>query len=340
MVLIRRRTICLGGVALVAAVAATGPGAARAQEATFFRIGTGSTAGTYFPVGSMIASAISNPPGSESCDQGGSCGVPNVIALAVSTQGSVANVLGVADGGLQSGLAQSDIVTWAYTGTGLFAKRGAYTNLRVIANLYPESVHLVARRGAGIRTVADLKGKRVSLDRAGSGTNVNARAILAGYGLAVADVAAVEASPEAAIGLLEAGDLDAFFFVAGYPAAAVQELAEVGAIDLIPITGPAADGLRAKYPFFAPDMIPAGTYPGIPEVRTLSVGAQWIVSAEANERLIYQITQALWNPATRTILDSGHVKGRQIRRERALDGVSIPLHPGAKAYYREVGLIP
>ena len=140
---------------------------AAAQDITFFRIGTGSTAGTYYPVGALIANAISNPPGSEPCESGGSCGVPGLIAAATASQGSVANVEAIAAGRLESGLAKSDIVSWAIAGEGLFAGRGPDSRVAIIANLYPESVHLVVRKAIGIDTVADLRGRRVSLDTPG-----------------------------------------------------------------------------------------------------------------------------------------------------------------------------
>ena len=158
-------------------------GVSGAQDMQFFRIATGGTAGTYFPIGGLIANAISNPPGSRACDEGGSCGVPGLVATAVASNGSVANVNGIAGGSLESGFSQSDVAFWAHTGTGIFADKGAVEKVRAIANLYPESIHLVARADAGIKSVADLKGKKVSLDEPGSGTLVDARLILEAYGL-------------------------------------------------------------------------------------------------------------------------------------------------------------
>ena len=115
----------------------------------------------------------------------GSCGVPNLIAVAQSANGSVANVQAIRSGQLESGFAQSDIPYWAHTGTGTFQGEAAMQNLRAIASLYPESVHLVTRKGAGIRSIADLRGKRVSLDEPGSGTLVDATLILQAFSLRV-----------------------------------------------------------------------------------------------------------------------------------------------------------
>jgi len=323
---------------LAAFAAVLAPVALVAQEITFFRIGTGSTAGTYFPIGGIIASAISKPPGSRDCAAGGSCGVPGLIAVAQSTAGSVANVRGIADGTLESGLSQADVSFWAYKGKGLFKKTGAITKLRAIANLFPEAVHLVVSRDSGIESVADLRGKRISLDRKGSGTRVDALLILKAYGVRLKDITAEARPVGEAVDLLREGELDGFFMVVGTPSTAVAELANDSLIRLIPISGPKADKLRKNYPFFSADRIAAGTYFNVPATETLSVGAEWLVSADMPEELVYRITRALWDPSTRRLLDNGHPKGRLIKIDSALDGLAVPLHPGARRYYEEAGL--
>ena len=141
-----------------------------AQELKFFTIGTGGTAYTYYPVGGMIANAISKPPGSRECGKGGSCGVPNLIASAVSSRGSVDNVNAIISGLRNSGFAQSDVAYWAYTGTGTMEGKEPAKDLRTIAALFQEHIHLVALKKSNINSVKDLKGKRVSLDEPGSGT--------------------------------------------------------------------------------------------------------------------------------------------------------------------------
>jgi uncharacterized protein len=323
---------------LILAPLALLPSIPQAQDITFFRIGTGSTGGTYFPIGGIIASAISKPPGSRDCDSGGSCGVPGLIAVAQSTEGSVANVLGIAAGELESGFSQADISYWAYKGEGTFAKTGPITSLRTVANLFPESMHLVARVGSGIYSVKDLRGKRVSLDREGSGTRVDGLLVLEAYGVKMQDLKVEAFSLGEAADRLRAGELDAFFMIAGTPANAIVNLADDALITLVPLDGPNADKLRKSYPFFAKDRIPAGTYFNTAATDTLSVGAQWLVSAELPDELIYQITRALWHPSTRRLLDGGHPKGKKIRLETALEGVVVPIHPGARRYYSEAGI--
>ncbi len=313
--------------------------AGAAQRVLYHRIGTGSTAGTYFPIGGIIASAISKPPGSRDCEAGGSCGVPGLIAVAQSTAGSVENVMGIGEGTLESGLSQADISYWAYNGKGAFAKTGPIDKLRAVANLFPEAVHVVVRRDAGILSLADLRGKRVSLDREGSGTRVDALLILEAFGLGPGEVKAEALAAGDAADRLRAGELDAFIMVVGTPATAVVGLAEDSLITLLPIAGPEAQALREKYPFFRGDRIEAGTYFNVPATETISVGAQWLVSADLPEELVYGMTRALWHDNTRRLLDNGHPKGKAIQKISALNGLVVPLHPGARRYYSEAGML-
>jgi TRAP transporter TAXI family solute receptor len=328
------RAFALGFVGAIAV------GAATAQDIKFFRIGTGGTAGTYYPIGGLLANAISNPPGSRPCADGGSCGVPGLVATAVASNGSVGNINGITGGALESGFTQSDVAFWAYTGTGVYEGKPKVADLRLIANLYPETIHIVARKGSGIKGVADLKGKRVSLDEPGSGTLVDARIILAAYGITEKDIKPEYLKPNQSGDKMRDGGLDAFFFVGGYPTGAISELASSGGgIDLVPIVGPEADKLRAQYGFFALDTVPATAYKGVPETKTLSVGAQWVTSAKQPEALVYDITKATWNENSRKLLDAGHAKGKAIVLSTATDGAGIPFHPGAEKFYKEKGLL-
>jgi len=316
-----------------------GFGIADAQQMTFFRIGTGGTGGTYYPIGGLIAHCISSPPGSRPCEKGGSCGVPGLVAIAQSANGSVANINAIRSGVLESGFAQSDVAYWAYTGTGIFENKGKVDSLRALANLYPETIHLVARKGAGIKSVKDLKGKRISMDEPGSGTLVDARIILKAYGLSEKDMDVDYIKPGPAIDKIKDNQLDAFFIVAGFPTGAVIELASSVGAELVPINGPQAEGIIKKYGFFAKDVIPAGIYEGIGETESISVGAQWVVSANVDDELVYNIIKAIWNKQSRKLLDRGHAKAKSITIESALEGIGIPLHPGAERYYREAGFL-
>lgn len=308
------------------AILATSLCAGTVSAQQFFRIGTGGTAGTYYPVGGMIAKAVSQPG--------------KIIATAQASNGSLGNVNGIAGGSMESGFSQSDVATWAQTGTGVFEGKPRVAGLRMIANLYPESIHVVVKKGAGFKSIADLKGKRVALDESGSGTLINARLVLAAYGIKESDIKPEYIKPNQAGDKLSDGALDAFFFTGGAPAGAIAELASAGAgIELLPIDGAQADGLRKTSSFFAVDSIPAGTYKGVPAVKTLAVGAQWVTSDKADVDTVYQITKALYSDAAQKTLAAGHAKGKYITLKNAVQGVGIPFHPGAEKFYKEAGVL-
>ncbi len=303
--------------ALVAATVLVGT--ASAQQ--FFRIGTGGTAGTYYPVGGMIANAVSQPG--------------KIIATAQASNGSLGNVNGIAGGAMEAGFSQSDVATWAQTGTGIFEGKPKVAGLRMVANLYPESIHVVVKKGSGFKSIADLRGKRVALDEPGSGTLINARLVLAAYGLKESDI-----KPNQAGDKMKDGALDAFFFTGGAPAGAIAELASAGSgIELLPIDGAAADGLRKSSSFFAVDSIPADTYKGVAAVKTLAVGAQLVTSDKVDTETVYQITKALYSDAAQKTLAAGHAKGKYITLQNAVQGVGIPYHPGAEKFYKEAGVL-
>ncbi len=309
-----------------AAIAATLVFAGAAQAQQFFRIGTGGTAGTYYPVGGMIANAVSQPG--------------KLVATAQASNGSLANVNAIAGGSMEAGLSQADVASWAFTGTGAFEGKPKVADLRMIANLYPESIHLVVKKGSGIKSVADLKGKRVALDEPGSGTLINARMVLAAYGVKEADIKPEYIKPNQAGDKLKDGALDAFFFVGGAPAGAIAELASGGTgIELLPISGPQAESLRKSSPYFAVDNIAANTYKDVPAVQTLAVGAQLVTSAKVPTETVYEVTKAMYSEATQKTLAAGHAKGKFITKENAVQGVGIPYHPGAEKFYKEVGLL-
>ncbi len=310
--------------------------AAQAQDMKFFRIGTGGAGGTYFPIGGLIANAISNPPGSRPCDKGGSCGVPGLIAIAVSTNASVANMNAIHAGQLDAGLAGAQSVTQGYLGEGKFAGNKK-DKVRVIANLYPEDMHLVLPKGEKLSSLKDLNGKRVGVAAAGSGTQVSVRMILKHYN--------IEAS-EHELGLSQStqrladGQLDAFFYAGGTPFAALIQLGSTKGFELYRFSDSERKEINKIIPYYVDSMIPAGVYENITQdTPTVAVNGQLVTSADQPDDLIYDITKALWNKNTRKLLDKGHSKGKAIRMETALKGVLIPVHPGAAKFYKEAGLI-
>ena len=323
-------------VAAIMAVSATG---GQAEEVKYFTIGTAGFGGTYFPLAGAIANAISNPPGARGCDEGGSCGVPDLVAVAKSSHGSVANVSAIIAGELSSGFSQSDVAYWAYSGTGTFEGQEPMRDLRVIAALYPEHIHLIASKASGIASVDDLKGKRVSLDEPDSGSYADAILILEAFGLSEADMTVENLQLGPASDAIRNGKLDALFFVGGYPTNTLIELAESTEVVLIPVSGPEVDAILVEYSFFSRDVIPDGIYRNVSGVDTIAVGAQWLTSASQSDELIYEVTKALWNDNSRQLLDVGHAKGKSVVRQTALNGIGIPLHAGSEKFYREIGLI-
>jgi hypothetical protein len=313
---------------------------ARSQDMTFFRIGSGSAGGTYFPIAGLIANAVSNPPGSRPCEEGGACGVPGLVAVAQSSHASVANVTAVQAGEIESGLAAADIVYTAFNGTGAFAERGAYDQLRVIASLFPEHLQLVLPAGAELGSIADLAGKRVGIAQAGSGTQVVVLELLQLFDIGRDDIQAAELDNVQSAERLAAGELDAYFYVAGTPTAAMVQLAATRGMELYSFSEEEVAAFLAAVPYYYEAEIPAGTYAGLDDdVRTVAVGAQWVTSSEQPDDLVHAVTKALWNDNSRRLFDQGHAKGADITVDTALDGVRTPLHAGARRYYEEAGLL-
>lgn len=335
----RRAVLALGLAVLAAVSLSLGPARAQSEsDLTFMRIGTGPTGGGYFPMGGLIGNAISNPPGSRPCDRGGSCGVPGLIAAAVSTNGAVENIEAIRRGDMELALAQADVAYWAYHGTGPYKAKGAVENLRAIAMLYQESFHLVARNDANITTIADLKGKRVSLGEEGSGTLIDALLILEAFGIDAKTIKVSHLKPGAAADALLAGQIDAFFFVAGAPVTTISALTADDKAHLVPIDGEAAAKLTNAYPFLVAGEIAADVYPNQPAVPTINVGAVLVCDAALPESLVYGITQALWHPNNQNLFRKGHPGGEQMSLQTATQGMGIALHAGAANYYFDAGV--
>ena len=329
----------ISGAALAAVFCA---GAAAAQDPTFFRIGTGSAGGTYFPIGGTIANGISAPPGSRPCEEGGQCGVPGLIAIAQSTTASVYNNTAVENGELEAGMAAADVTRDMYLGTGKFEGK-KHEKLRIVANLFPEDLHLVLPKGQKINNLGDLADKRVGIAQAGSGTQVAVLQMLEAWGVTRDNMEEAELNNSQSAERLADGQLDAYFYAAGWPVAAMVQLASTKGMELHSFADEDLAKINEIIPAYIPSTIPAGVYEGIDyDVHTPAVSALLVVSSDLSEDLVYGITKALWNENTRTLLDNGHAKGKLITLDTALDGMDtlgVPLHPGAERFYREAGLL-
>lgn len=289
----------------------------------FVRIGTGGPAGTYYALGSAIAQRVTFPG--------------KLIVTSQASYGSVANLDGIAHGAMESGFAQAELASWAYKGTGIFEGK-PNTDLRLITQLYPESIHVVVRKNTGIKSIADLKGKRVGLDEVGSGTLISARRVLAAYGLKETDLQAAFIKAPLASEKIKEGTLDAFFFVGGAPVQLIAELATHTSIALLPIEGAPAQILRASSSFWSPKIITASTYKNVEAVSTLSVLAQWVCSAKVSPETVYQLTKALYSENTPKALQEAHAQAQWLTLQHAMKDAAIPIHSGAERFYREAGV--
>lgn len=331
----RSKSLTGAGIFLAITLMVTG---ALAAESMIFRIGTGGVSGTYYPVGQAIATMISNPLDKSDCGPV-PCGIPRLLAVGQASNGSVANIAGIQSGQIESGFSQSDIAHWARTGTGPYNNEKPNANIMAVASLYTESIHLAVRQDSGIKSIYDLVGKRVSLDDPGSGTLVDTRIILEAYGISEADMEVQYVKASQAVKKMKADQLDAFFVIAGFPFKAISELSNDIQISLINIDGEAATRITRENEFFSAQTIPAGTYQNIDEVRTLGVGALWVINKDVGIERVYKITKKFWESLPDFKKSGGHPKLSKISLETAFKSMSVPLHPGAYRYYEENGFL-
>ncbi|MBQ2725378.1 MAG: TAXI family TRAP transporter solute-binding subunit [Clostridia bacterium] len=285
-------------------------------------MGTGGVQGTYYAFGGVLGQYIKNNAGVE----------VNVV----STDGSKANIQGIDIGDYQLATVQSDVMAYAWAGTNSFADEGAIQSFRVIGGLYAEAVQLVTMDPA-IKSVADLKGKNVSIGAPGSGVYFNAIDVLAAAGLTEEDINAQYQSFGDSTEALKDGKIDAAFIVAGAPTPAITELATTTDAYLVPIDGDIAAAVMANCPYYTVVTIPAGTYPKQEaDVQTVTVKATLIVSASADENTVYEITKAIFDNAS--AIAAEHVKGAELSLENATSGMTAPFHKGAAKYFAEKGI--
>lgn len=305
-----------------------------------FRIGTGGSVGTYFTIGTLIADEINRQSAvtKEPAGVGSSEVIPPVV-LAQRSNGSVANVADMSAGLLESALVQSDVAHRAYEGSLQISPTPNVKALRAIASLYSESIHLVAATDSDIHSIEDLRGKRVSVDETGSGTQLNVSVVFEAFGMDEADVKAVYLKPEDAMSRLREGALDAFFIVAGYPFPGISELVKEGYANVIPVTGSTVDSLIANHAFLSADVIPETAYDTSNTIATLAVSALWVVDASVDPDLVHWITEKFWSKEVQGRLKSGHPRGHDVVLARATEGLAMPLHPGAARYYLEQGVL-
>lgn len=295
-----------------------------APQKVFINIATGGTAGTYFPLGGGMVEIWNK-------------NIPGINATAESTGASVANVNMLRDGKVEIIFVQNDIAYYAANGVEIFEgtnNSGKYAGLKGLCTLYPETVQIITLANKGIDTITDLKGKKVAVGAAGSGTEANARQILEAAGLTYEDITEQYLSFAEAAQNLKDGNIDAAFITAGHPTAAVQDIAAQNDIKVVSIPTDLADNLIKKYPFYTKITIPAGTYNKVDsDAESVAVMAMLAVDEKLDADLAYNLLKTMYGNTDR--LKASHANGAMITKENGKAGMSLDLHSGAEKFFNE-----
>ncbi len=297
--------------------------AACSGGSTVMTMGTGSPTGTYYAYGGIVSQYITNEAG--------------ITANAVSTGGSKDNIQGIDSGDYQLGTVQSDVMHYAWNGTRSFEADGKIDTFRTVAGLYAEAVQLVTVN-PHIKSVADLKDKKVSIGAPGSGVYFNAVDVLAAAGLTEDDIKPQHQNFDESADALKDGKIDAAFIVAGAPTPAITELSMTNAnTRIVPIDGAVAQKLMQDNTFYSVYKIPAETYKNqTTDIETVTVKATLIVSASASEDDVYKLTAAIFDNIED--IKKEHAKGAELSLENATEGLTVPFHAGAAKYFKEKGV--
>ena len=292
---------------------------AQAENPKFLSMLTGGTGGTYYPLGGAIAKIVSDETG--------------IKTDALSSNASADNIIALNDGEAEIAFTQTDVAAYAIDGINNF-KDKKIEGIQALGSLYPETVQIITTEKSGIKTVNDLKGKKVSVGAPGSGTYVSAEQILEVYGLNMKDIRAQHLDFGESVGGIQDGNIDAAFITAGTPTGAVEQLTATAKVNVLPIDGEEAKKLIDKYPFYGVDTIKEGTYGLANDVESVAVLAMLVVQKDLPEDAVYNITKAIYENLDKI----AHAKAKEISLDNALDGIGFDLHPGAKKYYEEKGL--
>ena len=312
----RRAAVALGAAALFAM------SPARAAD-EFVNILTGGTSGVYYPMGVALSNLYTkNVPGTRPSVQATKASVEN-LNLLQQGKGEIAFTLG-------------DSLAFAGQGDADAGFRTKLDKLRAIAAIYPNYVQVVASKESGIKTLADLKGKRLSVGAPKSGTELNARAILAAAGLSYKDLGKVEYLPFAeSVDLMKNRQLDATLQSAGLGVAAIRDLASSVPINVVEIPASVIDKVGTPY---VKTVIPKNTYEGQTEDVTTAAVINFLVTrADLSTDLVYKLTKATFDNLAE--LQASHAAAKDMTLEKATVGVPVPMHPGAEKYFREKGVL-
>ena len=287
-------------------------------------LATGGTSGTYYPYGGAMAQIFNS-------------NISGMNVTAQATGASKENIRLVGKAEAELAIVQNDVMDYAMNGIELFAGEKIST-FSTVATLYPEIIQIVVAKDSKIKSISDMKGRSVSVGDAGSGVEANAKQILEAYGLTFDDIKANRLSFKESGAALKDKQIEAFFVTAGIPNAAIQEIATLGGVELISLDDSAMNKLIEKYKFYTAYTISKETYKGMAaDAKTVAVKATLIASNKLTEKTVYDITKTLFDK--QSALAQAHAKGNELSKEKAVLGVSVPFHPGAQKYFKEIGLI-
>lgn len=287
-------------------------------------LATGGTSGTYYPYGGALARIFNDK-------------IQNVNVTALATGASSENLRLVGNDEADLAIVQNDVLDYAYNGTKLFEGKPV-KGLSAVAGLYREVVQIAVSPESKINTIADMKGKKIAVGDAGSGVEANTIQILASANLTVADLKTVHLSFRESGNAYQDKQIDGFFITAGVPNAAIEEITSMQNIKILSLDSKTIDQLVKQYPYYTPYTIKKNTYRGMrADASTVAVKATLIVRDDLDETVVYNLTKALFE--NQSVLGESHPKGKELDINEALKGISVPLHPGAKRYYLEKGII-
>jgi hypothetical protein len=296
---------------------------ASVQAADNLVLATGGTAGTYYPFGGAMAKIWNSK-------------IKDMNVTAQTSGASGENVRLINKKEVELALVQSDTLDFAYNAKEAFKE--PLKGMTVIATLYPEIVQVVVAAGSPIKSFADLKGKKMGVGAPGSGTEANFRQLLDAYGMKKEDVNAQYLSFSESAEAFKDKHIDAFIVTAGIPNAGIMDVSTQNEIRILDIPSDVAGKMTQKYPFLAGVKVPANTYKGqTADVSTVAVNAVLIAGNQLKDDMVYNLTKALFE--SQAELASAHAKGKELNAQYAVQGVSIPFHPGAVKYYKEKGLM-
>ncbi|MGF9693168.1 MULTISPECIES: TAXI family TRAP transporter solute-binding subunit [unclassified Rhizobium] len=312
------RSIMAGAVALTSLASATST-----RAADFINVLTGGTSGVYYPLGVAMSEIYGQ-------------NISGARTQVQATKASVENLNLLQAGRGEIGFALGDSVKMAWEGNKEAGFPGKLDKLRGIAAIYPNYIQIVAAKDSGIVSLADLKGKSLSVGAPKSGTELNARAIMEAAGMTYKDLGKTEYLPFAeSVELMKNRQMDATLQSAGLGVASIRDLASSVPINVVSVPADVVTKIGAPY---LSVIIPAGTYDGqTADVETAAVGNLLITHSGVSDEVAYQMTKLLFDNLPK--LTAAHAAAKAIDPKKALEGMPVPLHPGAERYYKEIGLI-